>query len=129
MRKTLADFNKALRQYSMDGLGVYVNLPDGTLDKDTYEKAYYGVNRKELQRIKTHWDKDNIFQWPHGVQVRPHVESEGTVMEFAAPSLPASSEPAVKGFVNPGEAAGVSACISWDTFNPTSGCPIVTLGN
>ncbi|PNP58216.1 hypothetical protein FNYG_15134 [Fusarium nygamai] len=129
MRKNLTDFNKALRGYSMDGLGVYVNFPDATLDKDTYEKAYYGGNKDKLQRIKAYWDKDNIFQWPHGVQVGPHAESEGTAMEFAAPPLPASSKPAVKGFVNPGEAAGVSACISWDTFNPTSGSPIVSLGN
>ncbi|KAG5809308.1 hypothetical protein H9Q74_005683 [Fusarium xylarioides] len=129
MRKALTDLNKALREYSMDGLGVYVNFPDATLDENTYEKAYYGVNREELQKIKAYWDEKNIFQWPHGVQVGPHVESEGTVMEFAAPSLPPSSEPAVKGFVNPGEAAGVSACISWDTFNPASGSPIVSLGS
>ncbi|CVL03065.1 related to 6-hydroxy-D-nicotine oxidase [Fusarium proliferatum] len=129
MRLFLAEFNKALRGYSMDGLGVYVNFPDATLDKDTYEKAYYGVNREELQSIKAYWDKDNIFQWPHGVQVGPHVESKGTVMEFAASPLPPSSNPAVEGFVNPREAAGVSACISWDTFNPASGSPIVSLGS
>ncbi|KAF5658404.1 6-hydroxy-D-nicotine oxidase [Fusarium circinatum] len=129
MRQVLAGFNEALRKYSMDGLGVYVNFPDPTLDKDTYEKAYYGVNREELQSIKAYWDKDNIFQWPHGVQVGPHVESEVKAMEFAAPPLPPSSNPAVEGFVNPGEAAGVSACISWDTFNPTSGSPIVSLGS
>ncbi|KAF5673261.1 6-hydroxy-D-nicotine oxidase [Fusarium denticulatum] len=129
MRKTLTGFNEALRKYSMDGLGVYINFPDATLDEKTYEKAYYGVNREELQSIKAYWDKDNIFQWPHGVQVGPHVDSKGTAMEFAAPPPPPSSNPAVEGFVNPVEVAGVSACISWDTFNPTSGSPVVGLGS
>ncbi|WKT38333.1 FAD-binding, type PCMH, subdomain 2 [Fusarium oxysporum f. sp. vasinfectum] len=128
MRQVLAGFNEALRKYSMDGLGVYVNFPDATLDKDTYEKAYYGVNREELQSIKAYWDKNNIFQWPHGVQVGPQVDSQGTAMEFASPPPPPSSEPVVQGFVNPREAAGVSVCMSWQTFNPASGSPIVSLG-
>ncbi|KAL7760912.1 hypothetical protein ACKLNR_007447 [Fusarium oxysporum f. sp. zingiberi] len=129
MRQILAGFNEALRKYSMDGLGVYVNFPDATLDKDTYEKAYYGVNREELQSIKAYWDKKNIFQWPHGVQVGPHVDPRGTAMEFAAPPPPPSSEPAVKGFINPGDAAGVSAFKAWHTFDPASGSPLVGLGS
>ncbi|KAF5611930.1 6-hydroxy-D-nicotine oxidase [Fusarium subglutinans] len=129
MRGVLTDLNKELRKYSMDGLGVYINFPDATLDKDTYEKAYYGDNWEKLQSIKAHWDKDNIFQWPHGVQVGPHVDSEGTTMEFASPPLPPSSRPVVKGFANAGDAAGASVGKTWDTCNLASGSPIVGLGN
>ncbi|KAF5616069.1 6-hydroxy-D-nicotine oxidase [Fusarium tjaetaba] len=129
MKEILTGFNEALRKYSVDGLGVYINFPDATLDENTYEKAYYGVNRDKLQSVKAYWDKDNIFQWPHGVQVGPHVDSKGAAMEFAAPPPPPSNNPIVEGFANPREATGVAAIFSWDTFNPTSGSPIVSLGN
>ncbi|KAF5700450.1 6-hydroxy-D-nicotine oxidase [Fusarium globosum] len=129
MKEILADFNQALRKYSMDGLGVYINFPDATLDANTYEKAYYGVNRDKLQRIKTYWDKGNIFQWPHGVQVLPHVDSKGTAMEFVAPPPPPSKKPIVEGFANAGDTTGVNACQSWGTVNVNIGSPIVSLAS
>ncbi|KAF9766546.1 hypothetical protein IL306_001032 [Fusarium sp. DS 682] len=127
MREFLATFQKELRGQSMDGLGVYVNFPDETLDKNTYEKAYYGENREELQRIKAYWDKNNIFGWPHGVQVGPHV-SDASVMAFAAPPPPPSREPACKGFVNAGDMTDKFASNGWCTHKPDVESPLVGLG-
>ncbi|KAF5644915.1 6-hydroxy-D-nicotine oxidase [Fusarium sp. NRRL 52700] len=129
MRKTLTDLNKNLREYSMDGVGVYINFPDATLDENTYEKAYYGVNREELQKVKAYWDKKDIFQWPYGVKVGPHIDSQDTAMEFADLPPPPSEKPTVKGFVNPVDAAAVPTIQSWETFGLANGRPIVSLGS
>ncbi|KAL7788376.1 hypothetical protein V8C37DRAFT_418385 [Trichoderma ceciliae] len=72
MRDFLNEFKKELRPYSMMGHAAFINFPDRALASDIHEKAYYGNNRGELQKIKKIWDRDNFFNWEQGV--RPPAE-------------------------------------------------------
>ncbi|KAM0541302.1 hypothetical protein ACHAPJ_013296 [Fusarium lateritium] len=127
MRKFLETLNEQLRKYSMNELGVYVNFPDETMDKNTYEKAYYGENREELQRIKAVWDKKNIFGWPHGVQVGPHADDADAIV-FAPPPPPPSDAPVCRGFVNAGDMVDKFASDGWPTHAPDLGSTLVRPG-
>ncbi|PGG97150.1 hypothetical protein AJ79_09331 [Helicocarpus griseus UAMH5409] len=69
MRGFLDRFRLRLRPYSMMKRATFINFPDGSLKSYAHEKAYYGNNRQELQRIKQIWDKDNYFNWKHSVRL------------------------------------------------------------
>ncbi|RGP72033.1 6-hydroxy-d-nicotine oxidase [Fusarium longipes] len=123
MREFLGTLNKELRGYSMNELGVYVNFPDETLDENTYERAYYGENRKELQRIKAVWDKGNIFGWSHGVRPGPHVDGASEAVTSSPP--PPSNSAICKGFANPREMLDKFAAKGWATHTPGLGSTLV----
>ncbi|KAG8668362.1 hypothetical protein FPOAC1_007741 [Fusarium poae] len=117
MREFLGTFNAKLREYSMSKLGVYINFPDETLDGNTYERAYYGENVGELQRIKAVWDKDNIFGWSHGVRPGPHVEDDSLLADTSSPPPPSNSA-ICEGFANPKEMLDKFASESWAKHTP-----------
>ncbi|KAJ4108694.1 hypothetical protein NW768_012171 [Fusarium equiseti] len=117
MREFLGTFNAKLRKYSMNELGVYINFPDETLDEKTYEKAYYGDNREELQEIKAVWDKDNIFGWSHGVKPGPHVEVAERLAEISL-APPPSKRAVCEGFANAKDMVDRFAGQSWPSVAP-----------
>ncbi|KAL9126685.1 MAG: hypothetical protein Q9217_004296 [Psora testacea] len=69
MRGFLQTFKEKLRPFSMMGRAVFINFPDEVLLSNAHERAYYGNNRQELQRVKKIWDKDNFFDWAQGVRL------------------------------------------------------------
>jgi len=69
MRGFLEKFKEKLRPFSMMGRAVFINFPDMAMQQNTHERAYFGNNRQELQRIKKIWDKDNFFNWNQGVRL------------------------------------------------------------
>ncbi|KAG0133176.1 hypothetical protein HOY82DRAFT_269424 [Tuber indicum] len=71
MRGFLQSFKEKLRPLSMMKRAAFINFPDPALPKGTHERAYYGNNRQELQRIKQIWDRDNFFNWSQGVRLPP----------------------------------------------------------
>ncbi|KAI1109364.1 hypothetical protein F5Y14DRAFT_29984 [Nemania sp. NC0429] len=79
-------FRDRLRSYSMMGRAAFINFADPTLQNNDHERAYFGNNRGELQKIKKIWDKDNFFNWSQGVRL-PQPKKGNT----ASRSRPASS--------------------------------------
>ncbi|MCJ1329958.1 hypothetical protein MMC10_006639 [Thelotrema lepadinum] len=60
----------------MEAQAAYVNFSDEAYSKKGYERAYYGDNQEELQRVKKIWDKDNFLKWTQGVRL-PHSDELG----------------------------------------------------
>jgi len=114
MRVFLGTFNEKLRKYSMNKLGVYINFPDETLDDKTYEKAYYGENREGLQKVKAVWDKENIFEWSHGVRPGPRFEVAHKAAETSL-APPPSNKPVCEGFANANDMVDKFADESWSS--------------
>lgn len=69
MRGFMSKLKNKLRSYSLGRAAAFFNFPDRDLLKGGYEKAYFGENRQELRLIKEIWDKDNLFEWPQGIQL------------------------------------------------------------
>jgi FAD/FMN-containing dehydrogenase len=82
MRGFLGEFKKELKPFSMMRRAVFINFPDGALQSSAHERAYYGNNRQELQRIKAIWDKDNFFNWVHGVRLPPRKARMGASTSY-----------------------------------------------
>ncbi|KAK3389748.1 hypothetical protein B0H63DRAFT_464257 [Podospora didyma] len=84
MREFLGRFRVALRPYSMMKEAAFINFPDETLLADVQERAYYGNNRQELQRVKHIWDKDNYWNWVQGVKLPPPKDKEEKATEVTS---------------------------------------------
>ncbi|KAH8799802.1 hypothetical protein F5884DRAFT_868909 [Xylogone sp. PMI_703] len=70
MRGFCQKLKEKLRPFSMMNRAAFINFPDETLSSsNTHERAYYGNNRQELQRIKQIWDKDDFFGWAQGIRL------------------------------------------------------------
>ncbi|PUU76799.1 hypothetical protein B9Z19DRAFT_1194469 [Tuber borchii] len=84
MRGFLQRFKEKLRPFSMMGRAAFINFPDVVLPQNIHERAYFGNNYQELQRIKKIWDKDNFFSWAQGVQL-PKPKKGTPVSDSTAP--------------------------------------------
>lgn len=69
MRGFMSKMKQKLRPFSLAKAASFLNFPDRDLVKGAYERAYFGENRQELRRVKQIWDKDNLFDWPQGIQL------------------------------------------------------------
>lgn len=69
MRQFVRQFRTKLRPHSINRLAAFVNFPDETLRKYVYERAYCGDNHVEPRRVKGLRDKDNFFNWDHGIRL------------------------------------------------------------
>jgi FAD/FMN-containing dehydrogenase len=61
------DLRAAMAPYTS---GAYVNYIDA--DLPNWESAYYGTNLPRLQRVKTHYDPDDVFNGPQSIPVNSH---------------------------------------------------------
>jgi len=52
VRGFMQTFKDKLRPFSMMGRAVFINFPDTMMQENAHERAYFGNNRQELQRIK-----------------------------------------------------------------------------
>ncbi|KAK9413816.1 hypothetical protein SUNI508_11634 [Seiridium unicorne] len=77
MRRFMWKLKKEFRPYSIQGEAAFINFPDRNLDRDEYERAYFGENRHELRKIKKIWDKDNYFKWQQQVKLPKDVTEKG----------------------------------------------------
>ncbi|KAM0809264.1 hypothetical protein AB5N19_09607 [Seiridium cardinale] len=77
MRRFMWKLKKQFRPYSIQGEAAFINFPDRNLDRDEYERAYFGENRHELRKIKEIWDKDNYFKWQQQVKLPKDVTEKG----------------------------------------------------
>ena len=48
--------------------GMYINYADTTLDRETAQKLYYGVNLRKLQKIKAKYDPSELFYYPQSIR-------------------------------------------------------------
>ncbi|PQE06870.1 6-hydroxy-D-nicotine oxidase protein [Rutstroemia sp. NJR-2017a BVV2] len=69
MRTFLQTMKVRLHPFGIVPGATFINFPDDSLKRDTYEMSYYDMNYEELRRIKKIWDKDNFFNWQQGVQL------------------------------------------------------------
>lgn len=69
MKNFLKRVKDELRPFSLKKRAAFINFPDRDFSTDSYERAYFGDNRKALRRVKKIWDKENFFKWAQGVQL------------------------------------------------------------
>lgn len=67
MRGFMQRLKQQLRPFSMMRRAAFINFADATLTQEAAEKAYFGNNQRQLQRVKKIWDKDNFWNWAQGV--------------------------------------------------------------
>ena len=63
----VSDLRAAMAPYTS---GAYVNYIDA--DLPSWESAYYGTNLPRLQRVKTNYDPDDVFNGPQSIPVNSH---------------------------------------------------------
>jgi FAD/FMN-containing dehydrogenase len=63
----VSDLRAAMAPYTS---GAYVNYID--TDLPNWESAYYGTNLPRLQRVKTNYDPDDVFNGPQSIPVNSH---------------------------------------------------------
>ena len=63
----VSDLRAAMAPYTS---GAYVNYIDA--DLPNWESAYYGTNLPRLQRVKTDYDPDDVFNGPQSIPVNSH---------------------------------------------------------
>lgn len=68
LRNFFGTFKERLKPYSMMGRAAFINFPDNTYNLESYQRKYFGSNRRKLQQIKKTWDKDNYFDWFQGIR-------------------------------------------------------------
>ncbi|KAH7143779.1 hypothetical protein EDB81DRAFT_652309 [Dactylonectria macrodidyma] len=122
MRDVLSKFNAKLREYSISGLGAFINFPDASLKETAHEKAYYGDNHEELQRVKAMWDEDNFFNWPQSVKLPPKAP-EGVrpaLMTYEMSSRTVTTIDVDKDFVDVITLTDQIASDEWDNFEHPS---------
>ncbi|KAH7159777.1 hypothetical protein B0J13DRAFT_432338 [Dactylonectria estremocensis] len=73
MRAVLERLNASLREYSISGLGAFINFADAALKDTAHERVYYGENHQDLRRVKAMWDKTNFFNWSQSVKLPPKI--------------------------------------------------------
>lgn len=69
MRGFLQQFKQQLKPFSMMRRAAFINFADATLTQETAEKAYYGNNQRQLQKVKRIWDKGDFWNWEQGVRL------------------------------------------------------------
>jgi hypothetical protein len=84
MREFCKRMSEKLRDFSIMKHAAYINFPDGSLPTDAHEIAYYGNNRKKLQRVKETWDKKEFFKWDHSVKLPTKTSSTSAGSSKAA---------------------------------------------
>lgn len=110
MRGFMGILRTKLRPYSLRGEAAYINFTDTSIQKDSYERAYYGDNFEALQQIKESWDPDNYFDWEQGIRT-------GNVFAYDMKEEGEEDGPAVAAYVPDDEALTDSiAARQWDTF-------------
>jgi len=69
MRDFAQTLKDRLRPFSLEGRATFFNFPDGALQPNYHERAYWGDNYDKLQQVKQIWDGDNYFDSKQGVRL------------------------------------------------------------
>ncbi|CAG8555270.1 26872_t:CDS:1 [Dentiscutata erythropus] len=62
-----------LLPHAIQGKAAYINYIDSTVEN--WQEAYYADNYPRLQKVKTHWDPTNFFQFEQSIEPVGHRKS------------------------------------------------------